>query len=388
MTTRFLTELQNFADAAYPIDDHSLLTIWDLVSKFLIDIAKINYFEILLHQMGKKGPQLGTVLTQTRYWSHPVPAPDTIEFRKPYQDQTGYSFAENINLWVQKRSQTPLAAKGRDFINCWVGSPSLRTLPPYYAFKEWTGSLTQIVIPLVVGVPIGILVLETKWICKYDPRLAEVFVGIAKALATILSTHEACKLSRQGTENALGAVTKGYETTKKNDKEHPLAEPSLFLASSKRADKEVIQIIQKTVDLFKDTVQLNFWQDWTTSNEIKTELMKSVARADYAICYFSEPSVNSAGAEKYQDNPNVLFEAGMLHALTTTGVGESLSTTPLEWLAVREGASLPVPFDFGDKNILVVPRLENGNLDKARFARKLTACLKTMIKNKRSEIVQ
>lgn len=393
MTIRFLTELQNFADAAYPIDDHSLDAIWNLVCTFLSEIAEIDYFEVLQVELQKNGPCLTTAHILKKYWTYSSdpnakPKPDSFAIRTKgqgrYHDQTAYSFAENVKLWVQEKSHGALATEGAVFVNHWPGEskPKSKPLPPYYAYTGWVNTKTQIVIPLVVRVPIGIIVLETQSIYPYNERLAETFMGIANSLAAILSTHAACEISKAGTKSALSAVAKGYDTTKKNDKEHPLVEPSLFLASGKDADQEVMGIIMEIVSKFHKTVRLNFWQDWTNSDEIHSELMKSVTRADFGICYLSEPLHEDSGSAKYRDNPNVLFEAGMLHALTSSGVGESFST-PVEWLAVREEASPKIPFDFGNRNILVVPRLDDGKtnkLNRQAFSKELTKRLQKMLK--------
>jgi hypothetical protein len=84
-------------------------------------------------------------------------------------------------------------------------------------------------------------------------------------------------------------------------------------------------------------------------------------RSRYGICYFSEPDP-SDGGHKYVDNPNVIFEAGMLHALINTP-----DAPPSGWIPVREDDSPAAPFDFADQRIERVPRDQDGQVVEERL---------------------
>ncbi|HEU4397498.1 MAG TPA: hypothetical protein VFU54_06640, partial [Actinomycetota bacterium] len=97
-------------------------------------------------------------------------------------------------------------------------------------------------------------------------------------------------------------------------------------------------------------------------------------RSRYGICYFSEPA--PPGAEHgYVDNPNVIFEAGMLHALINAP-----DAPPSGWIPVREESSPPAPFDFADQRIEKVPRDQDGQVVeerlRAQMQRRIVALLR------------
>jgi hypothetical protein len=62
----------------------------------------------------------------------------------------------------------------------------------------------------------------------------------------------------------------------------------------------------------------------------------------------------------------VIFEAGMLHALTNSPESE-----PSLWIPIREKDSPPPPFDFSTQRITYVPRKASGELNEGRLREEL-----------------
>ena len=56
---------------------------------------------------------------------------------------------------------------------------------------------------------------------------------------------------------------------------------------------------------------------------------------------------------EYVDNPNVVFEAGMLHARTSVDETDK-SGEPCGWIPIREAESAPAPFDFSPSKIMLL----------------------------------
>ncbi len=90
-------------------------------------------------------------------------------------------------------------------------------------------------------------------------------------------------------------------------------------------------------------------------------LLAELGTCRYGVCYFSELDDTSTNGE-YRDNPNVLFEAGMLH-----GRSDSDAQKPASWIPIREKASSPAPFDFAAERMILVPRTRKGTLQKKQF---------------------
>ena len=60
--------------------------------------------------------------------------------------------------------------------------------------------------------------------------------------------------------------------------------------------------------------------------------------------------------DRFLDNPNVLFEAGMLHVCR-----ENTADSIKGWIPIREDAerTTPIPFNFAGDSVLIVPRESN-----------------------------
>jgi hypothetical protein len=77
---------------------------------------------------------------------------------------------------------------------------------------------------------------------------------------------------------------------------------------------------------------------------------------------------------KFRDNPNVVFEAGMLQALTN-----SPNVEPTGWIPVREKSSPDAPFDFAAERILTVDRLRDGKLNEDSFQERLKGRIDSLL---------
>jgi hypothetical protein len=116
------------------------------------------------------------------------------------------------------------------------------------------------------------------------------------------------------------------------------------------------------------------WQEIADAGAITSQIADRIVRSRYGICYFSEPDPSDAG-HKYVDNPNVIFEAGMLHALINAP-----DAPPSGWIPVREDDSPPAPFDFADQRIERIPRDADGKVDEERFRKQIRRRMAALLK--------
>lgn len=159
-----------------------------------------------------------------------------------------------------------------------------------------------------------------------------------------------------------------------------LAKPHMFLAFSSRADETVRLLILDVLGQFKDQLEWTNWAQMYDSGNISEQIGKEILESRFGICYLSEPVEDDHDEpRRYTDNPNVVFEAGMLHARTTAtadqGVGE-----PAGWIPIREGNSPPPPFDFAAERILYIPRSNSGELNETKFRQMLTDRLRALLR--------
>ena len=145
-----------------------------------------------------------------------------------------------------------------------------------------------------------------------------------------------------------------------------LTKPKVFLASPASGDDKIIETIQSLFNEneFRHKYDLIYWKDMNQPGNINDHLLSILGTCRYGICYFSEPHPDAENT--YQDNDNVVFEAGMLHGRTNT-----ISSRPVAWIPIREKNSGDAPFDFRNERTIEVPRSDEGELDTNQFREQL-----------------
>jgi hypothetical protein len=104
--------------------------------------------------------------------------------------------------------------------------------------------------------------------------------------------------------------------------------------------------------------------------QLMTQLAEIITRSQFGLCYFSEPQRETGG---YKDNPNVVFEAGMLHTTILS------NAEPSGWIPLRENKSPPLPFELASERIFVVPRTADGRLNEELFHVRLRARIQLLL---------
>jgi hypothetical protein len=185
---------------------------------------------------------------------------------------------------------------------------------------------------------------------------------LVDTLAQLLTLSKTNQMQRAHTRQAIDAL----RTVLERESWPPLTKPQIFVASSDRADEEVMGTIRSVLDNFEDRLRVHYWRQSSDSGNINWETLKQVKASRFGLCYFSEPAENPSGGFKYQDNANVVFEAGMFQSLTNPAA----TGNPIGWIPVREPIPLSPPpaFDFAQQRMIIIQRLTNNkpNLEKLR----------------------
>jgi hypothetical protein len=83
-----------------------------------------------------------------------------------------------------------------------------------------------------------------------------------------------------------------------------------------------------------------YWKDIHRLGNINMKLLNELGTCRYGVCYLSE-KIPDTQPTLYQDNPNVVFVAGMLH-----GRSDANSPVPASWIPIHEMNSTDAPFDL------------------------------------------
>jgi hypothetical protein len=368
MPRTFGEELLHFAQSVDIIDTDACDKVRKLVADYFNKVLKLDFWEVQTdHRLveGRRG--LETRKTKDDYWTNGKPNPTVVRTDSGgYRDQTTWAYDTRNILWVVEENGGLLHEKSK-CVNRWPQNKRDEKMPPYWPF---VGDMkTQIVFPLQHGEHVfGMMDLEAKEFHDYSKSAGDELQRISTAVAIILWLHDTYMQGHSGTYQALENVIRLFDTNRISS---PLEKPKIFLASSSRADDQVVGIIRQMIAEFR--VDEEFWKNITQPGNVNEQVLTAIQKCDLGICYFSEP-VGTSQLD-YVDNFNVIFEAGMLDALAH----QSPASRP-QWIPVREERSPKAPFDFASKRAIIVSRLPSGALNEDAFRRDLREHLKSALK--------
>lgn len=352
MSETFGFRLKRFALAVDIVDDEIFRQMWALILEYVSPHLRPSYWALLAEGHVNKEP--GLVARDCSL--APKPAFSLRVADGSYNGLAAYAYLEGKALWVVGTDQQALGPESplRDE---WSGATDI---PPFdRAAAE--GIRTVILIPIRwKGRRLGLLDLQSREHHELTGRIAAELQNLADTLAVLMPL---CEVNQERREHTLEAINLHYKALKE-EPWPPLTKPQIFVASSARADAAVMGLIRDVLAGFEDRVRIHYWKESSESGNITTALMKQIQASQFGLCYFSEPVLGMQPAHEFTDNENVVFEAGMLHALTSSG-----HATPTGWIPVREASSPPAAFDFAQERMIIVRRVGRDgrpNLDALR----------------------
>ncbi len=358
MRIRFSTELQNFASAIDIVEKPTLESVWDAIGEYVG--SRFQYREILQVTTSQQGPALSTFrwTIESKPDSYPMYDGENVH------GQTSFVCLQSKPAWIVDRYRRPLSesSESSEIEEQWS---RLSNLPKYISAPHGLHTRTSVIHPLQHGThTFGVVNFESTEHITLTESLKEDITAIAEALSMLVPHFNAYNSQHSGTKKSLKRLAKAAE--------HPIQVdlPTVFVASPSydKCDRAVIKSLREVLKSFESQFQTVFWKDISQTGSVTEQIRKAIAHCSFGVCYLSERVKQGSGFE-YHDNPNVLFEAGMLH---------SLSFDPASilagWIPVREGTT-SIPFDIRPERILDVPRRPNQTLD----TRKLKDALSSMI---------
>jgi len=359
MPTTFAGQLRSFARAVDIVDGTTFDGVRDLIVRYVEKDLGAEYFELMREQTVGGGRGL------SMFWSS-LDTPNAW----PVQSETGSytnavcaAYCERRPVWAVSRDDAPLG-RGGVIDDEWSLLGDLPT--PYEPMAESGDTRTLVVVPLVRKQPLGVFYFESaSTIAITDVAKAELRL-LGEALSILLELYETNRTQTRMTSSALGELRVSLESAR-----FPrLTKPHFFVAYSHKADTKVRTVIQQVLHKYGRQIEFTDWAKVHEAGNINTHIAREVARSRFGICYLSEPAPVDGGPHAFIDNPNVVFEAGMLHARTSEIDGKE--GEPCGWIPVREESSPPAPFDFASERILRIPRYDDGTLDEGELRQQLT----------------
>ncbi len=355
----FAGQLRHFARSVDIVDDATFDQFRLLIYRYVKNELDAAYFELVREQAVERQPALKMFWSSDdRDHNWPVRRDDG-----SYTNPIAVAFGEERALWVVAPDKAPLDGAGV-VEDQWSHQ---RDLPAYRPTAEQT-IRTLVALPLRRRRTLGVCYFECpSYIAITDVAKTELLL-LADAIAILLELYEANRTQSALTSAAILELQERLEKAK-----FPrLARPHFFVAFSNRADSQVMNVIKEVLHNLADRLEFTDWSAMAESGDINRQLAREITRSRFGICYLSEPGKDGGDGVTFVDNPNVLFEAGMLHGKTTAD-DDGDGGEPAGWIPVREAASPPAPFDFAAERILVVPRFaDDATLNEDRLRETLT----------------
>jgi len=345
--------LMRFAQAVDIVSQPVLSEVLDLIKLYLNERLEIQFCELLIPI------RVGNAAALRSEW-HPggTEWAQTIKNHEgEYNGQISYAYDLETTMWIVAHSGECLAVTDQ-YLDL-LGSRHATKIPQYVKLTSHPIKTSIIYVLRHDDQILGVLNLESTQHLRATNTLMEELKHIVEALTILYGLHRANTIQSLNTGRALQSL--------RDVKNLPLTVlPKVFVASSARADKSVTARITRVLAQYD--IEVQYWKSDVRPGNILEHLWRSISSSVIGICYFSEPS--EAHEYKYQDNQNVVFEAGMMHSLSS-----SANNLMIGWIPVREANSPEVPFDFGSQQILWVPRDGGDRVDEEALAVELERLL-------------
>lgn len=376
MSNTFGEQLVRFVQAVDYIDDRNFDQVRQLVDDYSKKTLNIQVTRLMVASgyRGRTVLQAYGLAKKRQY--NPIDVRQTIDGKEVYGGQTAYSYDREEPLWIVSASGEADQELNRctKYQNKWHPEPPLGEDFPAYRVATTEPISTSIILPLKddAGRIFGVFNFETTDRLQITDLAKQELKNLAYAMATAYHTNLATNSNQERSSKSLAALGTLLQSTLPK-----LTKPKIFLASSARADPAVIDAVNQVLGEreFSDRYEIVYWKNMSRPGNINQHLIDELSSCRYGICYLSE-KLEAGSPYPFQDNPNVVFEAGMLH-----GRSDADSPRPAAWIPIREDGSQTPPFDIAAERMIVVPRESNGDLLAEKLKNELVDRLNSLDQN-------
>ena len=372
MSRMFGQRINEFVLSVDIMDQDTFMDLLTLIQLYVNEHLDVAYFSILDETIIDDQQGL-----QTLWGTREANPSYTVDKESGYASHSAYTFGNNKPIWVVSDSSRPLHAAD-DLKDIWSG---VEDLPPYITVSQ-DDVRTSVMHPLRKdGRAFGVVEFAAEKYIEPTPVSLEEVRMLAAVISRAYQMYDTRRIQRENTKKAMQLL----EEALAKQSWTRLALPQVFVAypgvkkrlemEAQAEHKAVIETIRDVVGEFKGILSAVYWEDITEAGNITNQVIRDIGNSDFGLCYFSEPTTQG----QFQDNANVLFEAGMMQALAN-----SPSAQLQAWIPVREKESTSIPFDIAAERILLVDRAD-GMLDKTSFSDALRHRVISLIETPKSK---
>lgn len=354
----FAYNLRRFAHTVDYVDDAVVREIRTVLETYLYNALKAERVDIMRETTVDDAPGLAAE------WSSESSTHQIRDTNGAYTCQMAQAYDCDTPLWVIAPDHGPLGEADK-CVDQWS---EVTDLPAYKTRNAGLRARTSVTLPLRVGAQkVGALCVESEEARDITPVAKQELELAVEALTILYLSYQATTKSREQRDRAM------KELQQIIPEDPGWGVPHVFVASSSQADARVVETLVEALgrEEFRGSFTSNHWQTNEQPGPVPQHIVQDIRKAKFGICYLSEPAEGD-GEVEYRDNLNVLFEAGMFHALREATESEG-------WIPVRERNSPPPIFDIQSERHILVPRTEDGSLDRPELEETLCGHIRQLV---------
>lgn len=383
MANDWPNRLRDFSRVVDVIEDDTFDNIKNAIARYFKNTLGCHYYSVLIDGISQETEEGALIPALDCIWTN-----DTTRMGGVVPIRSSTNNSRQLVVSYLMRKPLWLVAKDGDLLADTRNTPGAvvdlwsrtESLPDYRIVGE-KESRTSIVMPLEYGERrFGVMNLEFEDSLRISEKAKDNLRTLADGLGRIIWIWKTTETQLQGTRDAFDELEQSYESVWS-----PLQRRTVFLASSGRADESVMKMVLSVLQEYEELFDVNFWRMEVASGNINEQVRSAIAGSDFGVCYISEPAEDGAsGGPAFLDNPNVLFEAGMLQMLHE--LQGKRDATASRWIPIREGSEVSpaLPFDFAGDRVITVPRADGvGPVDEESFTEMLRSAVSRLVEQLR-----
>lgn len=369
----FGDELLQFAKTVDILDERLFFKIKQIINDYARERWGVKYVKIMKLRFDVDGNRVLEKFFLKEYRG--ASSSDDFINIEHSKGQMAFVIKERKPVWISCADKELYLNDCNNYIDFWS---NLKNIPPYQSVVSNEKMRTSVIVPfyeIEQGKEYlrGVANYEIPHFIPFNEGCKQEIMHLTDTISELLNLYSVRERQEKNTDFAIDKLQyklKNFNTSRRENK--------IFIASPYLGKKDVKDTIIEVIKSDFPDIEIENWENNKETGSVSKNIFDKINKCLYGICYFSQKDEDH---NKYVDNINVAFEAGLMHSKFRTFRDEK----PL-WIPIREEESPSFPFDVKDFNTIVVPRNEDGSLIVEEFKKELTHFLLEMTKRIKDDI--
>ncbi|NOZ90026.1 MAG: hypothetical protein GXO60_01940 [Epsilonproteobacteria bacterium] len=371
----FGEELLQFAKAVDILDKDLFFDIKQIINTYAKERWGVKYVKIMRLRFDEDGNRVLEKFFLNEYQGISNTG-DFINIEHS-KGQMAFVIKQRNAVWISCANKESYLNNCDKYIDHWS---KLEDIPAYQNIASNEKMRTSIIVPFYEiehgkDYLRGVVNYEIPYFVPFNEECKQEILHLTNTISELLNLYSVRERQERNTRFAIDKLKYKLENFSNSRREN-----KIFIASPTKGSDDVKNAIIEVIESDFPDIAIENWENNNITGSVTENIFDKINKCLYGICYFSQKDEEY---NRYIDNINVAFEAGLMHSKFRTFKDEK----PL-WIPIREANSPTFPFDVKDFNTIVVPRNEDGSLNEEEFKKELTNFLLEMTKRIKDDIYE